>query len=189
MNKLSNFYAEFKAQLIHLAAGDANTLASLRATATAVTKPAVDWLHTSVLGTTGHLKDQLPFYEAACVVSPRFLATHTIEECLKCCGVLRSRHLLCEDDVKGIATELPRIIHELNQQPPGTIATVDFWKQRKEAFPMMCLLLRKLATLSQSSASAERVFSLLQQVLTAQQEASALGDYLEVALMCRYNAE
>jgi hypothetical protein len=181
--------ADFKAQLDFLAS-NAEARSKLRATASAVVRPAVEWFQRAVLGPNGHLKDQLSLYEAARVISPHFLASHTAEQCLEQFRTLESCGLLTENDLKGVLTELPQVLQELSAHPPSAgTTTIAFWKEFKERFPAMCLVLRKIATLSQTSASVERVFSLLQQVFTAQQEASALGDYLEVALMCRYNFE
>jgi hypothetical protein len=179
---------DFKAQLDHLAAGDVALRATLRAAVSAIVNPAVQWFDQSVLGPTGHLGTQLPLYQAARVISPYFLSAHSVAECMAQFQFLRSRGLLAEDDMKGIDMELPLIQQELQAHPlaPNT-KTVPFWKSMMDRFPALCLVLRKIAVLRQTSASAERVFSLLEQLFTSQQEASALVDYLQVALMCRYN--
>lgn len=179
---------EFKAQLQHLSGSNATTITALHETATAIVKPAVEWYFTAVLGPKGHLKDQLRIYEAARIISPQFLAKQTVDQCMAHIDTLRTHRLLSEEEVKDLSSEVPQVIHELAQHPVGPeTTTVAYWKQNKERFPKMCMLLRKIASLCQTSAGAERVFSLLDQLFTAQQEASALGDYLEVALMCRYN--
>lgn len=68
-------------------------------------------------------------------------------------------------------------------------STLEWWKPRSHRFPAMVMALKKIACLNQTSASCERVFSILEQVLTSQQESQALGDYIEVYLMARYNRD
>jgi hypothetical protein len=65
--------------------------------------------------------------------------------------------------------------------------TLDWWRPRAARFPGMTRALKKIACLGQTSASCERVFSMLEQVLCSQQEVHALEDYIETYLLARYN--
>ena len=61
-----------------------------------------------------------------------------------------------------------------------------WWANHKDTLPHWSSLVKKLLLIQPSSASAERVFSLLTNVFGSQQE-SGLQDYLEASVMLRYN--
>ena len=61
-----------------------------------------------------------------------------------------------------------------------------WWANHKDTLPHWSSLVKKLLLIQPSSASAERVFSLLTNTFGSQQE-SALQDYLEASVMLRYN--
>ena len=61
-----------------------------------------------------------------------------------------------------------------------------WWANHKDTLPHWSSLVKKLLLIQPSSASAERVFSLLTNAFGSQQE-SALQDYLEASVMLRYN--
>ena len=61
-----------------------------------------------------------------------------------------------------------------------------WWANHKDTLPHWSSLVKKLLLIQPSSASAERVFSLLTNAFGSQQE-SALQDYLEASIMLRYN--
>ena len=61
-----------------------------------------------------------------------------------------------------------------------------WWANHKETLPLWSSLVKRLLLIQPSSASAERVFSLLTNAFGSQQE-SALQDYLEASVMLRYN--
>ena len=61
-----------------------------------------------------------------------------------------------------------------------------WWANHKDTLPHWSSLVKKLLLIQLSSASAERVFSLLTNAFGSQQE-SALQDYLEASVMLRYN--
>ena len=60
------------------------------------------------------------------------------------------------------------------------------WANHKDTLPHWSSLVKNLLLIQPSSASAERVFSLLTNAFGSQQE-SALQDYLEASVMLRYN--
>ena len=61
-----------------------------------------------------------------------------------------------------------------------------WWANHKDTLPHWSSLVKKLLLIQPSSASAERVFSLLTNAFGSQQE-SSLQDYLEASVMLRYN--
>ena len=84
-----------------------------------------------------------------------------------------------------ISSELPTYITQASLSPAG-IDILDFWKSCKLLIPTWVSGFRRLAALQPSSAAAERVFSILENVTTNSQSA-LLEDSLEVTLMRRYN--
>ena len=93
---------------------------------------------------------------------------------------------------------MPQIIANLAQELPLYLAASDGvtvtcedhkltgWANHKHTLPHWSSLVKKLLLIQPSSASAERVFSLLTNAFGSQQE-SALQDYLEASVMLRYN--
>lgn len=63
---------------------------------------------------------------------------------------------------------------------------VNWWAAHRDTLPHWSALVKKLLLIQPSSAAAERVFSLLSNAFTSQQD-SALQDYLEASVMLRYN--
>ena len=63
---------------------------------------------------------------------------------------------------------------------------VTWWAAHKDTLPHWCTLVKKLLLIQPSSASSERVFSLLSNSFNSQQD-TALEDYLEASVMLRYN--
>jgi len=88
--------------------------------------------------------------------------------------------------VAALATELPLYIAAAD----GFVCNneeekLTWWAAHQDTLPHWTALVRKVLLVQPSSASAERVFSLLA-TLSAQQEA-ALEDYIEASVMVRYN--
>ena len=88
--------------------------------------------------------------------------------------------------VAALATELPQYIAAAD----GLVCNnekekLTWWAAHQDTLPQWSALVRKVLLVQPSSASAERVFSLLA-TLSAQQEA-ALEDYIEASVMVRYN--
>ena len=92
------------------------------------------------------------------------------------------------DDVMiaALATELPLYLATVD----GVVCDNEeeklaWWAAHQDTLPHWAALVRKVLLVQPSSATAERVFSLLA-TLSAQQEA-ALEDYIEASVMVRYN--
>lgn len=91
----------------------------------------------------------------------------------------------------------PQLIAQLKQQRASYLVSAedvelkidiqDWWKQNHSQFPAWGQAFKIALTLAPSSASAERVFSILQWILSDRQE-SMLDDQIELALMLNYNS-
>ena len=90
------------------------------------------------------------------------------------------------------------IIANLARELPDNLAAADgvvmedeeeklaWWEANSVRLPHWASLVKKLLLIQPSSASAERVFSLLNNAFSDQQD-NALEDYLEASVMIRYN--
>ena len=78
------------------------------------------------------------------------------------------------------------VINLLNTSVTCEDDKLTWWANHKDTLPHWSSLVKKLLLIQPSSASAERVFSLLTNAFGSQQE-SALQDYLEASVMLRYN--
>ena len=63
---------------------------------------------------------------------------------------------------------------------------VEWWRQHAERLPHWAKAVKLVLLVQPSSASAERVFSLLRTAFSDQQE-GALQDYIEASVMLQYN--
>ena len=61
-----------------------------------------------------------------------------------------------------------------------------WWRTNAASFPTWAIAARIVFAMSASSAEAERIFSLLKAMFGADQQ-SALADYVQAALMLKYN--
>ncbi len=61
-----------------------------------------------------------------------------------------------------------------------------FWRAKKKELPSWAKLLRLVLLISPSSASVERVFSMMRRTFNSQQDA-ALADMIRVSLMLQFN--
>ena len=90
------------------------------------------------------------------------------------------------------------IIANLARELPDYLAAADgvvmaneeeklaWWAAHSDTLPHWAGVVKKLLVIQPSSASAERVFSLLKNAFNDQQD-NGLGDYLEASVMIRYN--
>ena len=65
-------------------------------------------------------------------------------------------------------------------------AILDWWRTSSSTFPAWALAARVVFAISPNSGSCERVFARLKD-LFGEQQASALADYVQAALMLNYN--
>ena len=67
-----------------------------------------------------------------------------------------------------------------------TDAILKWWRTNGNSFPKWAMAARMAFALSPNSASCERVFSLVKNML-GEQQMSALADYIRAALMLKFN--
>ncbi len=93
-----------------------------------------------------------------------------------------------DDDgvIAGLQNELPAYLAEADGVQIEHGQELQWWKARRQQLPHWSAAARRLALVQPSSAAAERVFSLLHAAFDDQQ-ANALEDYLEAAIMLAYN--
>jgi len=77
--------------------------------------------------------------------------------------------------------------HDLTTHEDKLTAIMGFWKTKWHDIPTIAKLARYCMTLTPSSAAAERVFSVLKQLFSLNQMKTTLQDYVETAVMMRYN--
>ena len=92
-----------------------------------------------------------------------------------------------DETIAGLGKELPEYLAATD----GLSLSSDdeklaWWAAHSKTLPNWSALVKKLLFLRPSSASAERVFSLLNNAFNVQQD-SSLTDYLESSVMLRYN--
>ena len=106
----------------------------------------------------------------------------------KCLEEFRNFPFLGNDEIiAGLGKELP----EYHAATDGVSLSSDdekfaWWAAHSKTLPNWSALVKKLLFLQPSSASAERVFSLLNNAFNAQRD-SSLTDYLKSSVMLRYN--
>ena len=87
--------------------------------------------------------------------------------------------------LEALRQELPNYLAHCHGIPLETDIR-QFWNNRRATLPIFFFLFCRFALMQPSSATAERVFSLLKQMFGSQQE-SALKDYVETSVMLAYN--
>ena len=104
----------------------------------------------------------------------------------------------CPMQVQNLNPTAASIIANLARELPYYLAAADgvvmaneeeklaWWAAQSDTLPHWAGVVKKLLVIQPSSASAERVFSLLKNAFNDQQD-NALEDYLEASVMIRYN--
>ena len=101
-----------------------------------------------------------------------------------------------QDDMEAIDVEYPLFVQEAKglevrvddmKPEPAMDRIEDFWTFRRQRFPSLSKLVRFAYTCTASSASVERLFSLLKRTFSLQQMKFALEDYVEASVMLQFN--
>ena len=85
-------------------------------------------------------------------------------------------------DVKKLKDELPTYLAKC-ADTDDSICPLDWWKRNCQGLPSWSAAAETVLLIQPSSASSERVFSLL----SNNRQESALEDYVETSLMLQYN--
>lgn len=144
----------------------------------------------------GKLKHELSVYEAARLCHPlrtlqiKWGVTH-LQKVLLNADLLRQAPFLKSFSLALLTDELPQYVKaveslELRDEPFTSQDIMPFWKLHATNLPTWSKLARVFATLSTSSAAAERAFSILSNSFSKRQTA-ALEDYVSLSVMLQYN--
>ena len=87
--------------------------------------------------------------------------------------------------IEELKSELPKYMARA-KDIDKEVCPLNWWKQNQDDLPVWSREAKKVFLLQPSSASVERVFSLLKSSFGDKQE-TALQDYIEVSLMLQYN--
>ena len=85
----------------------------------------------------------------------------------------------------SLKTELPTYLSKAEDTTPE-VNVLNWWRRHENDLPTWSCVCRSILTVQPSSASAERVFSILQRSFSDSQQ-SSLEDYIECSLMMQYN--
>jgi len=123
------------------------------------------------------LGEQLEFYRTSRILDPRKV------------GLIDPKGIQLNllGDAEGLEREL-ELYKKLACDIREDADILRWWKSHREKLPSWSGAAKKFLPLPPSSASAERVFSLMNQSFSDSQQ-QALNDYLEASLMLQYNQE
>lgn len=104
-----------------------------------------------------------------------------------CVQELKQFGFFTDAAISQLVEELPNYLAIADGVAIGTEeGKVKWWSDHEMALPSWSTAVKKMLLVQPSSASAERVFSLLQNTFNRQQDA-ALEETVEVSVMLRYN--
>ena len=89
------------------------------------------------------------------------------------------------ETLNGLKTELPSYLAAAEDVSPQ-VNPIQWWKGHGSSLPKWANTCRSVLLMQPSSAAAERVFSLLSNTFSEQQQ-SSLEDYVELSIMLQYN--
>lgn len=145
-------------------------------------QPGIEYFHKQL---ATNLKNSLAAFKAARLFSPQKL--HIIRpeadvvNTLNCFPFLDSSSIL-----DGLKNELPLYLAKAADVSED-ISCLEWWKLNEQGLPCWSAAAKKVLLVQPSSASAERVFSLLNNSFSSQQQ-SGLQDYIETSIMLQYNS-
>ena len=87
--------------------------------------------------------------------------------------------------IDGLKAKLPTYLAATEDVSPE-IDPIAWWKRHATELPKWAEAFRSVLLIQPSSAAVERVFSILQNIITQQQ--SSLEDYVELSVMLQYNS-
>ena len=98
---------------------------------------------------------------------------------------LKTFPFLTDDIINELKDELPPYIARCGDTD-DSVCPLNWWKQNSTDLPKWSAAATKVLLIQPSSATTERVFSLLKASFSEQQDHS-LQDYIEASLMFQYN--
>lgn len=147
-------------------------------------QPALNYFRLRFSHQDGDLRYLVEIYKGARLGNPSFV--RDTNPAMASVDNLRELPFLNRDEtIDSLKVELPVYKAACANLPPGDIDTLSWWR-RQQNLPNWKLAVQKILHITPSSASVERVFSLLKASTTSQQE-NLLEDQLQLALMLQYN--
>ena len=129
------------------------------------------------------LQPALQVFKAARYFSP--VTTSELKPTTSNLDILQSLSFLTSADITNLKAELPLYLAATEELSP-TVDPTKWWERHREDLPHWASAFRKVVLLQPSSATAERVFSLLTNAFGHLQE-SSLKDYISASIMFQYN--
>ena len=144
-------------------------------------QPGIDYFQKQL---TTNLKNSIAVFKAARLFSPHKLQVMQPEadvvNTLQCFPFLNS-----SSSLDGLKNDLPAYLAKATDVSES-ISCTEWWKINEQSLPCWSGAAKKVLLVQPSSASAERVFSLLNNSFSPQQQ-SSLQDYVETSIMLQYN--
>jgi hypothetical protein len=168
----------------NLANGDAALLPALLEEACAVVRPGFQYLLSKFIGPAAPLAQAMQFFKAARTLDPR-----RVRDLPSALADIMNYRFLSATDKLGLQKEWAAYL-ALSGEIPALAPGVEFdmlewWRTKQTQLPNFSRLAFIVAVVSPSSATVERVFSLLRTLIHDQE--SALEDFIECSLSIRYN--
>lgn len=152
-----------------------------------------DYLQDTVFG---RMKSEVQVYEAARLCHPwrtwqlKWGVTE-VRRVLQNPDLFHHAPILRTFNITALISELPQYILAVEtlqqrREPFGSRDIMPFWKSRSADLPTWSAMARAFATMTTSSAAAERAFSILNNSFS-QRQTAALEDYVSLSVMLQYN--
>jgi hypothetical protein len=171
----------------NLANGDPALLPALLEEACAVIRPGFQYMLSKFIGPAAPLAQAMQFFKAARALDPR-----RVRDLPTALADVMNYRFLTATDKLGLQKEWAAYLALALELPAAAAAAVDFdllewWRSKQALLPNFSRLAFIVAVVSPSSATVERVFSLLRTLIHDHQD-SALEDFVEQgSLTVRYN--
>jgi len=131
-----------------------------------------------------NLKNSLAAFKAARLFSPQKI--HVLQPQADTINTLQCFPFLnVSENILNLKNELPLYLARVKDISEN-ISCTEWWKLNENGLPFWSAAAKKVLLVQPSSASAERVFSLLNNSFSPQQQ-SSLQDYVETSVMLQYN--
>ena len=165
--------------------GNASHEQQLISLAKVCVQPAHDYFKQKFDMDSGELKDTLAVFKAARFFSPTQLdelkpRTEDIQS-------LKMFPFVDKDMISEMQKELPTYLSIAEGVSPDVQLTA-WWHNHEPDLPIWARVCKQILLVQPSSASAERVFSLLQNSFSSRQECS-LEDYITTSVILQYNSD
>ena len=174
---------------------------NMKAKAYSMIEGAKDYFDRTILGILG---EDIRKYQACRLVNPFYASVKLVrgnpqsirlfmEEFQE---LVRGLGRFTDDEIRQMTQEIATykghlrdgVIQELPGDPADQMTDcLDFWKRYYQTMPALAKLARVCITIAPSSASVERVFSILKSTFSVNQMSSSLEDYTALSVMLQSN--